>query len=582
MEQNNKALFRLAAQDEIKSVDVRAGPDENTEAKKAWIRSFIDRHNIEVVCEYAKDGKYYFELSQCPFNLDHRKGAIIASTDGFGYKCFHASCADHHWKELRALFEKRSAERPSVCQDFENYDYKSQTDLGNSLRFERMFRERLRYCTTRGAWFIYMGGVWRQDELNAVMTYVDACIKSIFRDAVELDDKKERSALIAHGKRTEALQRRKAMLEGACYMMAVREQDLDRDSMMFNASNGTIDLQTGLLLEHNSKDLITMQAPVIYDPDATCPRFDQFLTEIFPDSSGLGIGNTEVIRFVQKFIGYCLSGNCNEQVMAVAWGSGANGKSTLLGVLQEMFGNYATTSPTEMLLVKRNEGIPNDIARLRGVRFVTASETAEGRRMNTALIKQLTGQDQMTARFLRCEFFTFVPQFKLVLITNHTPSASGDDAAFWRRVRLIPFTERFEGATMDKNLGTKLRQEWPGILRWCVAGCLLWQKEGLNPPNDIVQATADYRSENDIISDWVNEHCEIGEELKSRTAVLFQDFRTWLVDNGERSLLSQAKFTQTLISRGFTSKKDRTGQRLLQGMHLKPEQNKALSDFSSG
>ena len=473
---------------------------------------------------------------------------------------------------------RKAIEIQTTVYDPEYKNARALSDMGNSIRFARMFKETLRWCPEIG-WLLYKEGRWARDETNQILLMAEECVRAIYCEAAAATDKDERKAILRHAQQSESLQKRKSMIEGAAPRLAVRAEELDADPWVLNVLNGSIDLRTGKISQHDPAQLLTKIAPVVFDPNADRQRFDRFLVEIFPDEDRFGIGNIQVIHFVKKFLGYCLTGSCSEQIMAVAWGGGANGKSTLLGVIQEMLGDYATTTPAETLLAKKGDaGIPNDIARLRGMRLVIASETAEGRRMNTALIKQLTGQDQLTARFLRKEFFTFSPQFKLVLVTNHKPAANGDDAAFWRRVRLIPFTEKFEGAARDNYLAEQLRDEWAGILGWMVEGCLLWQREGLNPPAEIKQATDEYRNENDLIADWISDRCEVRTGAVFKTAVLFLDFRNWLMQNGERTFFTQTKFTQLLTARGFTYKKDGYGQRVLLGIDLKPA---ATDDFST-
>ena len=487
------------------------------------------------------------------------------------------------WDEMHGeqtygeLTISRAMNSQTVVYDPEYQLAKSLTDRGNSLRFARIFKGKLLYCSNLKSWLKCSEGRWERDESNQVMKMADACIQSIYGEAAKAETPEARKAIVAHGRKTEALVRIKAMVEGATFRMPVNVNELDQNPFLFNVLNGTIDLRTGDLQQHNPNDLITKMAPVVYDPDATCPRFKTFLTEIFPDELGLGLGNTEVICFVQKFLGYSLTGDCREQVMGIAWGTGANGKSTLFSVFQEMMGDYATTTPSETLLCKKNEGIPNDVARLRGARFVLASETPEGRKMNVGLIKQMTGQDLLTARFLHCEFFAFMPTFKLLMLTNHKPEASGEDDAIWRRIRLIPFLEKFDGATKDDMLGEKLRQEWPGILRWCVEGCLRWQKEGLEPPMEVIKATTEYRSENDIFSEWLNERGCVESNAKTATVKLFRDFTEWMAENGERRLFSQKKFGQTLKAKGFALFTDGHGVRSVKGIMLK---DKTSQDFA--
>jgi len=347
--------------------------------------------------------------------------------------------------------------------------------------------------------------------------------------------------------------------------MAVRVEELDSDIWLLNVLNGVVDLRTGKLLAHDPCRLITKIAPVVYDPAADCPRFKTFLTEVFPNGKN-------IISFVQRLIGYSLTGDTREQQLTVAWGNGSNGKGTSLNLIQEMLGDYAQSTPADTLMAKKYDGgIPNDIARLRGARFVLASETQEGRRLNEPLIKQMTGQDRLAARFLRCEYFEFMPEFKLFLLTNDKPVARGDDAALWRRIMLVPFTVKFEGEQCDKTLPDKLRKELPGILKWAVDGCLSWQKNGLAPPAEVIQATQEYRSENDVLEKWIEERCFKSNSAARRTSILFRDFMKWVEETGEKVLTTQMKFSQNLKKKGIEISKDGVGLSLARGIDIKAE-----------
>lgn len=437
------------------------------------------------------------------------------------------------------------------------------TDLGNANRFARMYRSQLKYCFHFGRWLIWDGKRWALDDIGQVMDYAKKCIRSMYKEAGKIDNKNKRAALLGHAGRSETISRMKAMLELAQHMLAVRVDELDDDLWHLNVNNGVIDLKTGNLLSHDSRRLMTKMAPVDYNQFADCPRFKKFLAEVFPGPAGANI-----IPFIQRLAGYSLTGETAEQKMAIAWGSGANGKSTLLNLLLDMLGDYGEMTPTETFLAKKNEGIPNDIARLRGARFVLASEAQEGRRLNEPLVKQVTGQDKLTARFLRQEFFSFQPTFKLILLTNHKPLARGDDAALWRRIMLVPFTEKFEGDRRDNSLPARLREELPGILKWAVEGCLAWQKTGLNPPAEVIQATNEYRSENDVMENWIEECCFVEKYATAKTGDLYRSLMEWASKSGEKIFLSQKNFSKKLMEKGFESFKGGAGVRKMRGVGL--------------
>ena len=272
----------------------------------------------------------------------------------------------------------------------------------------------------------------------------------------------------------------------------MRPDALDTDPWLLNVENGTLDLRTGQLHRHRPDDLITKVAPVHYDPEAVCPTWDMFLKRIMA-------GDEALVHYLQKIFGYSLTGVAREQCIFLAYGGGANGKSTAITAVTSVIGAYAQHTPTETLLVKRNDGIPNDVARLHGARLVTAAEAECHRRLAEALVKQLTGGDKIAARFLHGEWFEFTPGFKVVLAVNHKPAIQGTDHAIWRRIRLIPFTVTIPAKEQNKTLSEKLHAGNAGILRWAVDGCLAWQQDGLDPPSAVSEATAAYRDEMDTV-----------------------------------------------------------------------------------
>ncbi|WP_169313114.1 phage/plasmid primase, P4 family [Acetonema longum] len=441
------------------------------------------------------------------------------------------------------------------------------SDMGNSARFAAMFKDAFRYCPTLGPWLVWDGCRWQADDTGAVMAAADDCVIATAQVAAAQDDPDKRGKWLSFAAKNEALAKRQAMVTGAQHLpaLAARQDQFDQNSWLFNCLNGTLDLKTGALMPHNPSDYITKIAPVNYDPSAECPRFMQFLTEVFPDDMGLGIGNTELISFVQRLAGYALAGVTTEQILCIAHGSGANGKSTLINLLADIMGDYATTTPTDAFLMQKGQKPTHDLAALRGARFVIASETQEGKRLDEPLIKQLTGGDKIAARFLYKASFTYSPQFLIVLLTNHMPRAKAEDGALWRRIRLLPFEVKFESVARDNNLAEKLKQEMDGVFRWMVEGCLRWQKEGLGEPEEVTRATAQYREENDSLGDWIAERCELDAKATARTTELRDDYQRY---NGWRRIEPKI-FTQMLKARDFKVKISH-GISKAYGIRLKP------------
>ena len=436
------------------------------------------------------------------------------------------------------------------------------TDLGNSERFSRMFGHNLRYCYQFGTWLIWDGMRYKIDETGQIMQYAKKAVRSFDEDIKHFAGTDLYEKIKKHALRSESLSRLKAMLELSQPILAAHVDDLDNNDWLLNVKNGVIDLKTGKLLPHSKERLMTKLAPVTYDKNADCPVFKKFMQDVFID-------NPEIVGFMQKYWGYSLTGDTSEQVMAFAYGAmGSNGKSTAMELFMDLLGDYAETTASDTFALKRSEGIPNDIARLRGSRFVKISELKQNTRLNEALMKQTTGGDKITARFLRQEYFSFMPRFKLMILTNHKPRLTGDDPALWRRIILVPFLQHFAGKRKDKNLPQKLRQEFSGILNWCIEGCLRWQKEGLAPPASVRQATKEYQAESDVINNWIEDCCVTAPNIIAKTADLFNSYEQWCKENAEFMSMPRRSFTNKLIEKGFNRSRGSYGERCLVGIGL--------------
>src|SRR5215217_2810585 len=426
------------------------------------------------------------------------------------------------------------------------------TDTGNAERLADRHGANLRYCHPWGKWLLYDGTRWRVDDRGAVVRLAKDTARSIFEEAKEAHSDAAANQLgkWASSSLSESKLRAMILLCQSEPGIPVLPDELDASPDLLNVLNGTIDLRSGKLREHRREDLITRVAPVEYDPDANAPAWETFLERVLPGE--------ELRAFVQRALGYSATGDTSEQCMFINHGGGANGKSTFQEAIAAALGDYAMRAPTEMLLTKRSGGIPNDIARLKGSRFVASSETEEGRRLAESLIKDLTGQDTVTARFLWAELFEFTPTHKLWLSTNHKPEIRGTDNAIWRRIRLIPWTVTIPPAEQDKQLSTRLRGELPGILAWIVRGCLEWRREGLRAPDEVRRATGAYRAEMDVLAGFLAECCELDTGHWEYAKDLYECYKRWCDENGERPE-PQRKFGGRLGERGF--QRDRGGSR---------------------
>jgi putative DNA primase/helicase len=306
--------------------------------------------------------------------------------------------------------------------------------------------------------------------------------------------------------------------------------------------------------------LVTMHADICFDANAECPRWLRFLDEVFN-------ANRSMIDFVGRAVGYAITGDTREQAVFVCHGAGSNGKSVFLKTLRHVLGPYALDTPFSTFELAARATIPSDVAALTGKRLVTASETTEGTRLNEARVKALTGGDCITARFLHREFFTFQPQCKIWLSVNHKPRVADDTFAFWRRVRLIPFVRQFKPAeaaesrdlVADPLLADELREESPGILAWAVRQTVSWLKHGLQTPEAVKTATAEYEAESDPLTGFLEECCELGAAYRTPSGELYRAYRDWCEHQGfkEREILSSTAFGRRV---GERFHRERTGR----------------------
>jgi putative DNA primase/helicase len=305
-----------------------------------------------------------------------------------------------------------------------------------------------------------------------------------------------------------------------------------------------VDLRSGHLQPHDLQAYCTKITGA--ELAGECPTWRKFLDDV----TG---GDGELQAYLQRVAGYCLTGSIREHAVFFAHGSGGNGKSVFLNTIAAVMGDYATTAPMDVFVASKGDRHPTEVAMLRGARLVTAFETEQGRRWDEAKLKALTGGDPITARFMRQDFFTFKPQFKLFVVGNHRPAIRNVDPAMRRRLHLIPFTKKIE--VPDEDLPEKLRAEWPAILVWMVQGCLDWQRQGLCPPQAVIDATEEYFETEDAIGRWIEERCSIDSSATATTAHLFADWKEWATEVGE-FVGTEKRLAQNLKQRGYERWRD--------------------------
>lgn len=438
------------------------------------------------------------------------------------------------------------------------------TDYGHAVQLVRRYGENIRYTKAIG-WRVWDSGRYAEDRTGEMEKYAKEMLRIRYEEVARLDPR-FRDAAMAHLLKTEAQSRIEALLASARSEpeVSLTESDFDRDPHLFNVRNGTLDLRTMRLYEHRRDDLLTKLAPVAYDPDATAPRFVDFLAETFP---------REPIRaYVQRVFGYVLCGDTEEQCYFIFHGTGANGKSTLTDTLRRILGEYAHKTQVETLLASRMGGSNyqnsmSEMAALQGVRLALASEPETGRPLAESLLKDLTGGEQINARLLYKEPFKYTPQFKLILSTNTKPPIHGMDHATWRRIRLVPFEHQVPEFAQERGLKRVLWRERSGILNWMLAGYRQWQTTGLATPEAIEGATKEYRESEDSVQTFVEECCTADPRGTLAAGVLYDSFLAWAKGSGER-VLSKKAFGQSLDRMGYPMDRDRT-MRFRKGLTLK-------------
>jgi putative DNA primase/helicase len=457
----------------------------------------------------------------------------------------------------------------------------------NALAFVRDHGEDVRYCEAWKKWLHWTGTHWSAKAQGPIFQRAKATIKQLLLRADPSDDDEYR-AWLTHIKRSLSTAALKAMVESAqnepgvtvCY------EALNQRPWLLPCLNGTLDLKTGRLTPHAREDLLTECLAIPYDATATCPRWQRFLWQIMGGSHGddtpeMRVGELEargqadararlLIAFVQRLLGMALTGDVREQDLYVFYGTGANGKSTLMGIVLHILGHYGMKAAPELLMAsKDHDRHPTERADLFGKRLVAAIETEQGRRLNETLVKELTGGDPIRARRMREDFWEFLPSHKIILATNHKPEIRGTDHAIWRRIKLIPFTVTIPDAEQDPALPEKLLEEVPGIFAWMVRGCLDWHQHGLGTPDAVVTATATYRDEMDDLQQFLAEVCFTGKDhYKASASALLKAYHQW---SGQTTETAKA-FAKKLHERGFTSKREGTGMFWLRiGLPADPE-----------
>jgi len=431
--------------------------------------------------------------------------------------------------------------------------------IGNGERFVDQHGKDVRFCYELDSWLIWTGKRWSLDAQAAVESMAKKTARRILKELEQAvvkasDEGKSDDELAAIEQAYRKQHLSASSVRGVRDMLTMAQSEpgvkvavaqLDASHLLLNVRNGTIDLATGRLRPHARDDGITKLAPVRFDPDAGSALWQGFLDRIFASDEDL-------IAYIQRAVGYSLTGLVNEQCLFFLHGTGQNGKSVFIQTLLAVLGEYAQKAPTEMIMKQErvSGGATPDMARLRGVRFAVTAELDEDQRMGEAKVKDLTGADRIVARKLYCDPIEFDPTHKLWIYGNHKPSIRGTDDGIWRRMRLIPFAVTIPDAEKDPHLADKLRAERSGILAWAIRGCLEWQRDGLGLPHAVASATEAYRGESDRLAAFIDERCVVGQWTSVGKSELYAAYEAWCRESGE-FVRSKRWLGLRLAERGF-------------------------------
>lgn len=435
------------------------------------------------------------------------------------------------------------------------------TEDGLATAFTRRYGEDWRYCAQWGKWLVWTGIRWNPDQL----LYIQHLSRNICRAASFKADSPRLRARLASSSTISAVER----IARSDPKHASLAEQWDADVWLLNTPGGVVNLHSGLIRPHDRGDKMTKVSTAV--PQGDCPIWRSFLSDV----TG---GDAELMIYLQRMVGYCLTGVTSEHALFFLYGTGANGKSVFVNVIATILGDYAANAPMDTFMETRSDRHPTDLAGLRGARFVASIETEQGRRWNESKIKTITGGDKVSARFMRQDFFEYTPHFKLVIAGNHKPSIRNVDEAMKRRLHLIPFTVTIPPERRDGRLTEKLLQERDGILAWALEGCLLWQQSGIKQPQSVMDATEEYFEAEDAMGRWIEDRCVLDANAKALTFEIFNDWKQWAEANGEFAG-AMRRFSDALLARRFEKWRNSSGMRGFVGIGLKQPSNFPHSSY---
>ena len=588
------------------------GKTSRLESRGGWtpdlVESVLDKEGINrgVAMDYKGVTKWQHD---CLNNSDHRKPDAFTILDEDGYAhhhCSHNSCSDLKDEDWRKLWEERTGEAypwpnkrkrsvsradtlletpyishiedlpKGVSTTDTDGDPTRYSDAGNAMRLAKLCGDDILYCRQSDEYFIWDATRWVRDLNNVQMLRMAKAItEEMFREAESCGEDAAR-ALRKHALNSQSVARLMGMVNLAkIYVRNINRGDFDKDPWLLNCLNGTIELKSGECREHRREDLISKIAPVKYDPTAECHLWRKCLHDWM-------LGDPEKVSYLQRQGGYTITGCTNEEVMPILWGSGRNGKSKFYVTIYNALGDgeYAKAANFDSFVVKRgDEGMPNDVAGWCGMRLIVASEGEHSKRLAEAKIKKCIGGDPVTGEFKYQEEFTYLPTYKIWLITNPKPRIVGTTEAIWDKIHFVAWKRYYSPEERDKELQEKLNAESSGVLNWLIEGCLEWQKRGLALPDSMRGDTEAFHHEQDVVGRFIDEECVTGKDFTSPKKLTYISFKEWAEDAGEHYTMTQMEFNEKMLCK-FEEGRSNAG-RHWKGFRLKEQQSEFESGFAA-
>ena len=496
---------------------------------KAGLDSPLITQIVQRICSLTNDNEEQDRLNAIRFGVNKAADDLAGFsvlTDLLGYEAAKriADRVDQYTvKETTASLIQAHTPQSSVLELGQFADRANVTEAKMGIQFAEWLKGKAVYVIESKQWMIWNGCFWEADLCNSIQNLAYQFVQDVkltLSEKGSVNDARELSSF-------ESLNRLQNISAFASTRLSTSASLFDADPMILATRTDWVNLETGKAHAPEPNILVSKASDVNFGFAATCPKFEQFVNDIFD-------GNSELISFVRRAIGYSLTGSTSEQCLFIMIGDGANGKSTFINVIKHLLGTYGTTAAAQTLIAQGGSSIGDDLVDLARSRFISVSETEEGQSLAEAKIKQMTGGDTLKGRPLYGSYVEFKIIGKLWLATNSLPQINNSDYGIWRRIMALPFNRTFSVEEQDKTLQSKLMEELPGILNWAIQGCLEWQREGLNPPKIVQDQVAEYKSAMDSISQFIKDECELGVDCSHSASQFYSEYRSWCLAVGKK------------------------------------------------